>query len=172
MGAGRGASRCGERYNRASLFMFRTQIPSLPRSGLPRAERLHTRQRRRPSACVDLHSRRLRLQLGHDAFHRRYEPGSLSQRDGRQRQPSSQRVRVPLSRRDRRCEVRRIRQRGAARAAFARTGNPNNPEIPHWPPYTAADRSTMVVDNQWKVVKDPNREARLAMEQLPPRSRG
>jgi len=30
----------------------------------------------------------------------------------------------------------------------------------------------MVIDNQWKVVKDPNREERLAMEKLPPRSRG
>ncbi len=56
--------------------------------------------------------------------------------------------------------------------AFARTGNPNNPNIPHWPPYNAADRSTMVIDNQWKVVKDLNREERLAMEKLPARSRG
>lgn len=56
-------------------------------------------------------------------------------------------------------------------AAFARTGNPNNPEIPHWPAYNAADRSTMVIDNHWKVVKDLNREERLAMEQLTPRSR-
>jgi carboxylesterase type B len=45
-------------------------------------------------------------------------------------------------------------------------------DIPHWPPSNSAERSTMVIDNQWKVVKDPNREERLAMEKLPPRSRG
>ena len=57
-------------------------------------------------------------------------------------------------------------------AAFARTGNPNNPTIPHWPSYSAAHRSTMVIDKQSKVVKDLNREERLAMEKQSPRSRG
>ena len=28
--------------------------------------------------------------------------------------------------------------------AFARTGNPNNPKVPEWPDYTAAQRSMMV----------------------------
>jgi para-nitrobenzyl esterase len=38
--------------------------------------------------------------------------------------------------------------------AFARTGNPNNPAIPHWPAYTVADRTTMVFDTQSKTEKD------------------
>jgi para-nitrobenzyl esterase len=47
--------------------------------------------------------------------------------------------------------------------AFARTGNPNNPHIPKWPAYNGTERSTMVINNEWKVVNDPNREERLAM---------
>jgi para-nitrobenzyl esterase len=38
--------------------------------------------------------------------------------------------------------------------AFARSGNPNNPAIPHWPAYTVADRTTMVFDTQSKAEKD------------------
>lgn len=34
--------------------------------------------------------------------------------------------------------------------AFARTGNPNNPAIPHWPAYTVPERTTMVFDTQSK----------------------
>jgi para-nitrobenzyl esterase len=32
--------------------------------------------------------------------------------------------------------------------AFARTGNPNNNAIPHWPAYTVPERATMVFDTQ------------------------
>jgi para-nitrobenzyl esterase len=46
-------------------------------------------------------------------------------------------------------------------AAFARTGSPNNPAIPSWPAYTAAERATMVFDNDCHVPRDPDREARL-----------
>lgn len=47
--------------------------------------------------------------------------------------------------------------------AFAHTGNPNTPKIPHWPAYTVKTRETMVIDNQSKVVNDPLKEQREAM---------
>ena len=47
--------------------------------------------------------------------------------------------------------------------AFARTGNPNTPKLPHWPAYTAKNRATMVIDNTSKVENDPLREQRIAM---------
>ena len=56
----------------------------------------------------------------------------------------------------------------AAWVAFARTGNPDHRGIPHWPPYDAHRRSTMVIDNVWRVVDDLNREERLAMAGLVP----
>jgi para-nitrobenzyl esterase len=46
-------------------------------------------------------------------------------------------------------------------AAFARTGNPDNPAIPHWPAYTAAGRSTLVFDRTCRVAGDYGREAML-----------
>ncbi|HJT86550.1 MAG TPA: carboxylesterase/lipase family protein [Bryobacteraceae bacterium] len=46
---------------------------------------------------------------------------------------------------------------------FARTGDPNNPKMPHWAPFTAKDRATMVIDNTCKLVDDPLREQRVAM---------
>jgi para-nitrobenzyl esterase len=47
--------------------------------------------------------------------------------------------------------------------AFARTGDPNTPKLPHWPAFNAAERPTMVINNQSKVVSDPIREQRLTM---------
>ncbi len=47
--------------------------------------------------------------------------------------------------------------------AFARTGDPNTSKLPHWPAFNAAERPTMVINNESKVVKDPLREQRLAM---------
>ncbi len=46
--------------------------------------------------------------------------------------------------------------------AFARTGNPNDKALPHWAPYTAAQRATMIFDNECQVVKDHRREERVA----------
>jgi para-nitrobenzyl esterase len=48
-------------------------------------------------------------------------------------------------------------------AAFARTGNPDHMDIPHWPAYDAATRSTMIFDNECKVVNDPEGGERVAM---------
>jgi len=49
--------------------------------------------------------------------------------------------------------------------AFARTGNPNNPKMPHWHEFNINDRATMVINNDSKVVSDPLREQRVAMFQ-------
>jgi para-nitrobenzyl esterase len=43
----------------------------------------------------------------------------------------------------------------SAWVAFARTGNPNNPQIPEWPPYDAATKPTMIFDNETRVENDP-----------------
>jgi para-nitrobenzyl esterase len=52
----------------------------------------------------------------------------------------------------------------AAWAAFARTGNPNHPDLPNWPAFSLKDRATMIFNNECKVVNDPNREERLALK--------
>ena len=43
----------------------------------------------------------------------------------------------------------------SAWVAFARTGNPNNPELPEWPAYDPATRPTMVFDVDTRVEEDP-----------------
>jgi para-nitrobenzyl esterase len=47
--------------------------------------------------------------------------------------------------------------------AFARTGDPNTRKLPAWPKYDAANRQTMVINNESRVVNDPIREQRIAM---------
>jgi para-nitrobenzyl esterase len=47
------------------------------------------------------------------------------------------------------------RQMGAAWVAFARTGNPNHGELPHWPAYDAESKSTMIFDSPCRVKRDP-----------------
>jgi para-nitrobenzyl esterase len=54
----------------------------------------------------------------------------------------------------------------AAWAAFARTGDPNTPRLPKWAPYSATSRDTMLFNNDCRVVADPDRGPRLAMEQV------
>jgi para-nitrobenzyl esterase len=48
----------------------------------------------------------------------------------------------------------------AAWIAFARTGNPNTPGLPHWEPYTLETRATMFLDNESTLAKDPEAEVR------------
>ena len=51
--------------------------------------------------------------------------------------------------------------------AFARNGNPNNPSIPEWEPYTADNRATMIFDAPCRVEIDPYREELDAWEGIP-----
>jgi para-nitrobenzyl esterase len=51
----------------------------------------------------------------------------------------------------------------AAWIAFARTGNPNVPTLPHWPQFDAKTWPTMVFNNDSKVVNDPIHGQRLAI---------
>lgn len=50
--------------------------------------------------------------------------------------------------------------------AFARTGNPNHPGLPHWPAFTSQDRATMIFNTECKVVNDPNGEERKMLQSL------
>ena len=47
--------------------------------------------------------------------------------------------------------------------AFARTGNPNHKGMPNWPSFNNAQRATMILNNECKVVNDPNGPERLAL---------
>jgi para-nitrobenzyl esterase len=51
--------------------------------------------------------------------------------------------------------------------AFAKTGDPNNPAIPHWSAYDADKRATMIFDNDVRVENDPRAEIRKFWEQMP-----
>jgi len=48
--------------------------------------------------------------------------------------------------------------------AFARTGNPNNEAIPHWPTHSTKDRPTMIFDETCRVENDPLGAERRAWE--------
>jgi para-nitrobenzyl esterase len=54
----------------------------------------------------------------------------------------------------------------SAWVAFARTGDPNTPKLPKWPSYSATSRDTMLFNNESRVVQDPDRGPRLAMERV------
>ncbi len=41
-------------------------------------------------------------------------------------------------------------------AAFARTGNPNCKELPHWEAFDSQHRATMIFDNECRLVNDPH----------------
>jgi para-nitrobenzyl esterase len=48
--------------------------------------------------------------------------------------------------------------------AFARNGNPDAEEIPHWPAYNLEDRPVMIFDSDTRLVSDPAREERVLWE--------
>ena len=54
---------------------------------------------------------------------------------------------------------------GSTFAAFAKTGDPNCDQIPHWAAYDRASRATMIFDTECRVENDPTRELRLLWEQ-------
>ena len=56
------------------------------------------------------------------------------------------------------------KQMSDAWLAFARTGDPNTKSIPTWPPYTTAQRATMLFDVQSRVADDPQKEIRQVFE--------
>jgi para-nitrobenzyl esterase len=56
----------------------------------------------------------------------------------------------------------------SAWVAFAKTGDPNNPQIPRWPAYDATARATMVFDTDTRVENDPRGEIRRFWETMPP----
>jgi para-nitrobenzyl esterase len=48
--------------------------------------------------------------------------------------------------------------------AFARTGNPNTPKWPTWTPYDAINRASLVINDETKIINDPTKERRIAMQ--------
>jgi para-nitrobenzyl esterase len=54
----------------------------------------------------------------------------------------------------------------SAWVAFARSGDPNHKALPNWPAYKSDRRATMIFNNECKIVEDPYREERLAMNSL------
>ena len=57
-------------------------------------------------------------------------------------------------------------QMSRAWASFARHGDPNYLGLPVWPAYTAEQREVIVFDKICRVLKDPYREERLAIEAI------
>jgi para-nitrobenzyl esterase len=56
----------------------------------------------------------------------------------------------------------------SALLAFARTGDPNNPQIPQWPRFDASHRSTLVFDRNTRVERDPHGALRKLWLDMPP----
>ena len=51
--------------------------------------------------------------------------------------------------------------------AFARSGDPNAPSLPHWPRYDTTRRATMVFDQPCAVIDDPRGRERAAWDGVP-----
>jgi para-nitrobenzyl esterase len=58
------------------------------------------------------------------------------------------------------------RRLGSSYIAFAKSGDPNNPAIPHWSSFNTVERPVMIFDNNTRLEKDPNAELRLMWDQL------
>lgn len=54
----------------------------------------------------------------------------------------------------------------AAWAAFARTGEPDHADMPHWPAFNPEAYPTMMFGEEVRAAEDPNREERLALARL------
>jgi para-nitrobenzyl esterase len=63
-------------------------------------------------------------------------------------------------------------QIAGAWVAFARTGKPDHPGIPHWPAYNSKDRPVMEFNLASKVVNDPLPGVRKALAAMPAMPRG
>jgi para-nitrobenzyl esterase len=63
---------------------------------------------------------------------------------------------------------RMAEQIAGAWVAFARTGNPDHPGIPHWPAFNAAVRPVMEFNLKSRITNDPLSEVRQILAQLPP----
>ena len=50
--------------------------------------------------------------------------------------------------------------------SFAKTGDPNTPEIPRWPAYDSAKRPTMIFDTEIRIENDPLRELRMLWDEF------
>jgi para-nitrobenzyl esterase len=59
-------------------------------------------------------------------------------------------------------------QIAGAWVAFARTGKPDHPGIPHWPPFNTTDRPVMEFNLTSRVVNDPLQEVRQLLAQMSP----
>ncbi len=70
-------------------------------------------------------------------------------------------------------DARRMAARmSTALLAFARSGDPNHPDLPHWPPYTLPARTTMIFDDRCRIEDDPRGGERRLYEQAPFIQRG
>jgi para-nitrobenzyl esterase len=56
----------------------------------------------------------------------------------------------------------------SALIAFAKTGNPNNSQIPQWPRFDASQRSTLVFDRNTRIERDPHGALRKLWLDMPP----
>lgn len=64
-------------------------------------------------------------------------------------------------------EVRALAAEMSSRwIAFARTGDPNVGAALNWPPYSAAERPTMIFNSPCRIEKDPSRQERLAIDRI------
>ena len=46
---------------------------------------------------------------------------------------------------------------------FAKTGNPNGGGLPTWKPYTTQNGETMILDDEFVLANNPDREARKSL---------